>query len=368
MASDAGSIITVEGPILPEELGVTMTHEHVFMDMARGWFTEPDSSYRRKIAHEPVRMDNLGEVRQDMMAHRDNLLLDSFEEAVEEIEHYHHVGGDSIVDVTPKNTGGDPEQVRAVGRATGVQFIHGTSYYIRSAHPDRIDTMSIDDLEEEFVSDVRTGIDDTDVRAGIIGEIGVSGNIYDAEEKVLRAGARASLRTGAPINVHPPGGKPDMPPDNEIDGSNARSRWALEIMDIFDDEGLPSDHVVMSHMDATLFEAIEYQKQLAERGPYLEFDVWGNENYNATYGDGYPSDEWRIETVMELIDEGYADQLVFSQDVCYKVLRRKYGGFGYGHILENILPRFRQRGVDEEFLNQIVKENPQRALTFADPT
>lgn len=367
MESPAGKIITVEGPIPPEELGVTMTHEHLFIDMARGWFTEPDSSHKRKIANEPVSLENIGHIRQDMMAHQDNLLLDSFDEAVDEVKHYHHSGGDSIVDVTPKNTGSDPEQVRAVGRATGVQFIHGTSYYIQSAHPDRIKSMSVDDLEEEFVSDVRSGIDDTEVKAGIIGEIGVSGNIFESEEKVLRAAARASLRTGAPINVHPPGGKPDMPPDNEIDGSNARSRWALEIMDIFDEEGLPSNRIVMSHMDATLFENIKYQKQLAERGPFLEFDVWGNENYNATYGDGYPSDEWRIETVLELIDEGYADKLVFSQDVCYKVLRRKYGGFGYNHILENIIPRLKRCGVDSETIDQILEKNPRRALTFAEP-
>ncbi len=367
MENDAGNIITVEGPIQPEDLGVTMTHEHVFMDMARGWFAEPDSSHKRKIAHEPVRMDNIGRIRQDMMAHKDNLLMDSFEEAVEEIEQYYYAGGDSIVDVTPKNTGGDPEQVRKVSRATGVQFVHGTAFYIRSAHPDRIDSMDIGDIEDEFVGDVRSGIDDTDVRAGLIGEIGVSGKIYDAEERVLRAAARASLRTGAPINVHPPGGKPDMPPDNEIDGSHARSRWALEIMDIFDDEELPPDRVIMSHMDATLFEEVQHQKRLADRGAFIEFDIWGNENYNATYGDGYPSDEWRIETVIELIEAGYADRLLFSQDICFKVLRQKYGGFGYSHILENIIPRFRQRGIDAGITDQIIEENPRRALTFDDP-
>jgi phosphotriesterase-related protein len=366
MVDDAGSVVTVEGRIPPSDLGVTMTHEHTFIDMARGWFTEPESGPARKVAHEPVTMENIGTVRQDMMAHKDNLLLDSVETAIDEIEQYYLAGGDSIVDVTPKNVGGDPQIVRGVSRATGVQIVHGTAYYIRPAHPDRLDSMSIDDLEEEFVSDVREGIDETDVRAGIIGEIGVSGRIHKMEENVLRAAARASLRTGAPINVHPPGGKPDMPPENEIDGTNARSRWALEIMDIFDDEDLPSERVVMSHMDATLFEDIKYQKQLAERGPFLEFDVWGNENYNMSYADGYPSDEWRIETVMELIDEGYEDQLVFSQDVCYKVLLQKYGGYGYSHILEHIVPRLQRRGVGDETIAKILETNPQRALTFSE--
>ncbi|MFC6988047.1 hypothetical protein ACFQJD_03670 [Haloplanus sp. GCM10025708] len=208
MTDDAGTVVTVDGQIPPEELGVTTTHEHVIFDMSRGWYNQPGSSYKRRMANEPVTMENLGYVRQNMMAHRDNLLMDSFDEAVEEVSHFYNAGGDTIVDVTPKNTGGDPEQVRAIARATGVQFVHGTSFYTRAAHPDRIDSMSVDDVEAEFVSDVRNGIDDTDVRAGLIGEIGVSGTIHEAEEKVLRAGARAALRTGAPVNVHPPGASP----------------------------------------------------------------------------------------------------------------------------------------------------------------
>jgi len=94
--------------------------------------------------------------------------------------------------------------------------------------------------------------------------------------------------------------------------------------------------------------------------------VWGNENYNMSYADGYPSDEWRIETVMELIDEGYEDQLVFSQDVCYKVLLQKYGGYGYSHILEHIVPRLQRRGVGDETIAKILETNPQRALTFSE--
>lgn len=367
MTSDANTIVTVTGNIDPEELGVTTTHEHLIFDMSRAWYDEPDSSYERKRANEPVSMDTIGYIRQNMMSHKDNMIMDSFDEAADEISRFYRAGGDTIVDLTPKNTGGDPEQIRALSRATGVQIIHGTSFYTRAAHPERVDSMDIAAIEDEFVNDVTHGFGNTGVRAGIVGEIGISGTIHPAEEKVLRAGIRAALRTGASLNVHPPGGKPDMPPNNELDGSHARSRWALEIMDIIDEEGFPPDRVIMSHMDATLFEEIRYQKQLAERGAFLEYDLWGNEHYLQAYGDGYPSDEWRIEAVLELLDEGYTDQLLFAHDICFKVLRKKYGGFGYSHILENIVPRFHRRGVDREVTNQILTENARRALTFTDP-
>lgn len=361
--SDAGTIVTVEGPIDPDDLGVTITHEHTFVDLANGWFEESDSIVERGIQNDPVSMENLSYIRQNTMSHRDNMILDDFETAVDEVQKFALAGGDTIVDQTPKNLGEDPEAVRKVGRATGVQYIHGTAYYTRPAHPDRIDDMTVDELEEEFVSDVREGIGDTDVRAGIVGEIGLSNLIHEQEEKVLRAGARAALRTGAPMNIHPPG----RTPKSQQDRTYPTSRWSLDVLDMLEEEGIAPERVTMSHMDRTLFEDLQYQKELAERGPYLEYDLWGTENYLGKYNDSYQSDSWRVDSVMELIDEGYESQLLFSHDVAYKVSLTKYGGFGYAHVLENIVPRLKSRGVSEETIDEILIENPKRALQFVEP-
>jgi phosphotriesterase-related protein len=367
MTDASGSIMTVTGPIDPEDLGVTITHEHVFIDM-RNWLSVPESAYERDIAEEPVSQENLWYVNRKPMASRDNLFLGSKSEAIDEIEQYAQAGGSSIIEVTPKgNTGQDPEQVREVGRQTGVQFIQGTAYYVRTGHPERIDTLSEDELEAEFVSDVREGIDDTDVRAGIIGEIGLSvdenAEIYDAELKVLRAGARAAARTGTSLSIHPPG---------RIDrarkgGEYPTSRWGLDVLDIVEAEGLPADRVVMDHMDRSLYSDVSYQKELAERGAYLEYDLFGSEFYYDHWNDGYPSDKWRIDAVMELIDEGYLTNLLFSQDVCQKIQRTKYGGNGYAHILRNVVPMLRYHGVSDEEITTILEENPRRMLTIEEP-
>jgi len=363
MTDDSGYAVTVNGRIDPEELGVTLPHEHVFFDLSSGWYEEPDSVYGKKLANEPVSIDNLWYVRRNLMGHKDNMILNSFDDAVDEISKFYDAGGSTVVDLSPKNTGPDPEMLRRVGRATGVQFIHGTAYYTRPAHPARIDDTDVDELEEEFVSDVREGLLGTDIRAGIVGEIGLSDHIHDAEEKVLRAGVRAALRTGAPLNIHPPG----RTEYSQKDRTYPTSRWCLEVLDIVEEEGLPPERVVMSHMDRTLFEDLSYQKQLAERGPYLEYDLWGTEDYLAQYNDSYPSDGWRIGAVTELIDEGYASQLLFSHDVAYKVSLTKYGGFGYEHIPRNVLPMLRGRGVEQSTLDRITIENPKRMLTFDEP-
>lgn len=362
MESDTGHVVTVEGRIDPDELGVTLPHEHMFAD-ASNWFTPPESAYERGLAEEPVSLENRGYIEHNLYGNVDNMRLNSYEEAVEEITRFQRAGGDAVVDLTPKNVGRDPRRVRAIARETGLTFVHGTGYYVRTAHPDYLEDMSGEEIEAEFVSDVREGIGDTDVRAGVVGELGASDRIHEVEAKVIRAGARAAVRTGAPMNIHTPG----RTPHSQQDRTYPPSRWALGLLDICEEEGLAPDRVVMSHLDRTFYEDLDYQREVAERGAYVEYDLWGLEAYIKEFDDGLPSDVRRAEWVAELVEDGYADRLLFSHDVWGKIQRVKYGGYGYGHLLENVASILRARGVSRETFERITVENPRRVLTFEEP-
>lgn len=359
MTSDAGSVVTVDGRIDPSDLGVTLPHEHMFAD-ASNWLTPPESAYERKLAEEPVSLENRGYIQHNLYGSRDNMRLNSHEEAVEEITRFQRAGGDAVVDLTPKNVGRDPRRVRGIARETGLTYVHGTGYYVRSAQPDYLDDMTGEEIEAEFVSDVREGIGDTNVRAGIVGELGVSGRIHEVEERVVRAGARAAARTGASLNIHTPG----RTPHSQKDRTYPPSRWALDLLDICEEEGLAPDRVVMSHLDRTFYEDLDYQREVADRGAYVEYDLWGLEAYIKEYDDGLPSDVRRAEWAAELIEDGHADRLLFSQDVWGKIQRVNYGGFGYAHVLENVWPILRGQGVSREAFERITVENPRRVLTF----
>jgi len=356
---DTGSVVTVEGPVDPESLGITLPHEHVFSSWPEK-FDRPESAYERQLAREPISLENRWYVRKNPSQHRENLRLESIEDAVKEVTYYHRAGGDTIVDVTPKGANADPARVRGVGRETGVTFVHGTAFYTRASHPDRVDTSTVDELAAEFVDDVTDGIDDTRVRAGIVGEIGTSGDIHEHEEKVLRAGARASLETGAPVSVHPPSERdPEWPP----------SRRALQVLDLLEDEGLPLDRVVICHMDQSkwLGGSMTYQREILDRGAFVEFDLFGHEGYFPDAEDAQPSDVDRAGYVADLVADGYADQLLLSQDIFLKYLLRKYGGHGYAHLLTDVLPMFEGAGVPDAAVEQILTDNPQRMLTFDAP-
>jgi len=358
MSADAGTVVTVQGQIDPEELGTTLTHEHVFLDMVAGWFERPSKPEEQRLAREPMTLENFGYVRRNPLQNKDNMRLESTTEAIEELESYYRAGGDTVVDVTPKNVGADPVRIRRIARATGLQFVHGTAYYTRPSHTDRVDDSTTDELEAEFVSDVVDGIGETDVRAGLIGEIGLSGTIHDQEEKVLRAGARAAERTGAPLNVHPP-----------LFGPEPSPQAALEALDIIESEGLALDRVVVSHMDqdhAAMQDLTDHER-IADRGAYLEFDEWDAwDMYMQEKDHAYPSDATRVDAVAELVEGGHADRLLLSHDVCTKMQLTKYGGNGYAYIHHHVLPWLRARGLTDAEIETMLRTNPKRVLTFGE--
>jgi phosphotriesterase-related protein len=146
--------------------------------------------------------------------------------------------------------------------------------------------------------------------------------------------------------------------------------YAHEILDVLTDEGLPAERVVLGHqdmIDELDHPEIDDQLELAERGAFVEFDLWGWEAYITSQEHAAPSDNWRAKATMEFIDEGLHSQLLFSHDVNHKWQRTKYGGHGYGHLLENIVPMLESHGVDSTALDEILIENPRRVLTFAEP-
>ena len=63
--------------------------------------------------------------------------------------------------------------------------------------------------------------------------------------------------------------------------------------------------------------------------------------------------------------EGYGQKIVIAHDICTKHRLVRYGGHGFGHILENVVPRMRGKGISEEQINAITVANPARVLTLS---
>lgn len=121
----------------------------------------------------------------------------------------------------------------------------------------------------------------------------------------------------------------------------------------------------MSHVDRTIYHWGSLKK-LAETGCYLEYDLFGLEtSYYPFVPLGYmPNDVQRMEQIERLIAEGYGDRVLLAHDIGFKHRLVRYGGHGLEHILRNIVPRMRLRGLTEEQINKMLVENPKRVLAF----
>lgn len=341
MSERTGKIQTVLGLIEPGELGFTQAHEHLLITLL-------PPGVRDDYEGEPITLENVGYYRRHWLNNPDNLRLDSETDATEELKLFKEAGGGAIVEVTPINTERDPEALARISRATDVHVVMGTGYYQAAYHPAEIENISEGSIAEIMADEIESGADGTGIKAGLVGEIGLDWPPYDKETKVLRAAAMAQSQSGAALSIHPGRGL-DAP---------------LDAMRIVKESGGNPERTIMCHIERTIFNLDDMLK-VAETGCYLEFDLFGQEwSYYPMAEIDMPNDATRVDYLVGLIERGYRDKLLIALDTCFKTRLVRYGGEGYGHIIDNVLPIMRRKGMSSEDIDAITVDNPAKVLTF----
>lgn len=344
-------VMTVRGPISPEELGITMCHTHLLCNLAPLLPPAAEAS-RIALADLQFSLENLGRIRRNALAVRANLILGDVDEAIAEAMEYPKNGGRTIVEVTLPGIGRDPVGLRQISYATGLHVVSGTGWYVAASHPPIVKQKSTDELAAIMVKEIAEGIGSTGIRAGVIGEIAMGRSFTGEpfvpdEEKVLRAAARAQARTGVALTIHP----------------NLIGKFWDTYIDIVEEEGANPSKCYLSHMEAYMPD-VEYQKQLLARGVYISYDQFGHEERNDAIapGIGFVPDRMRVDGIVELCKQGYADRIVLANEAAFRTCYLRGGGFGYGHLLQNIVPELRYRGVTDAQIHTMLVENPARLL------
>lgn len=337
-----GEIMTVLGPVPASELGTTLMHEHILND-CRCWWHEPVEPERRYLAEGKVRPEILGELRMDPFVNRDNIALDDEALAVEELKKFAVAGGRTVVDPTCRGIGRNPEALARISRATGLHIVMGAGYYLHTSHPPEMGRLSAEAIADEIVREAEEGVEDTGIRIGFIGEIGVSDAFTPNERKSLRGAAQAQARTGLGLMVHLPGW----------------FRLGHEVLDLVEAEGGDPRRTILCHMNPS-WRDFDYQAALARRGAFIEYDMIGMDYWYADQQVQCPSDEDNAFAIRRLIDAGFLDSLLLSHDVFLKMMLTRYGGFGYAYICCHFLPRLEREGVDPAAIGRLMVDNPKR--------
>jgi phosphotriesterase-related protein len=328
-----GRILTVQGPIDPSAAGQTLMHEHIFIDFKAPPPMVPPvtglSVLRTPAAAAPGGRGGGG--------------LTDYDESLAEILEFKKIGGGTIVDTTNFGLTRDPDALLRVSKASGLHVVMGAGWYQKALHPPDMTERTVDELTAIVVRDVTVGAQGTDIRSGIIGEVGVNARpLVENELKSIRASARAARLTGAPMSIHSFGTSEEM----------------LQTLDIIASEGVALSRVVMGHSGGR---DMAYMKQLFSRGVFVEWDYMGQSPLNPQ------RDEQIVASLAEAINAGYADQVLVAHDVCTKPQLKKNGGGGYTYVSTIILPGLRAKGISEEHIRKILLDNPRRALTFVAP-
>jgi phosphotriesterase-related protein len=255
-------------------------------------------------------------------------------------------GGGTIVDVTTIGLNRNVRGVAEISRQTGVHIVAGTGYYIQAGHPAEVAALSVDALADRMAREIQAGIEGTGMRAGIIGELGISSPVHPDEEKVLRAGLRAQRETGAPVSIHQYGGR-------ELELIHAMVR----------EEGVDPQNVALCHMGSV---SADQRNQAADRGYYVEIDCFGNEYYTDALAGAILQDPERIQMVKALVERGHLRQILISNDVALKMLWKRYGGWSYEHIQVNIKPFMLRKGLPPKAVDTIIYYNPMRFIATLD--
>lgn len=314
------TVMTATGPIASDQLGFTLTHEHVFADFSTGPYQWSNTLYQPEVVYE-------------------------------ELMRFKNAGGSTVVDMT---SGGireidpavfpwkQPEAVKEMAERTGLTIVLGTGWFREPFYDPYVYQARTDQIADDIVRDLTEGIDGTDVRAGVIGEIGAEHStwILPQEERVLRAAARAQKQTGVSLATHASAGP-----------------VGLYQLDLLEEEGVDLNRVIIGH--AHMNPDHEYHAEIARRGAYVSFDTLGRPQVP------YIADR-ELGLVRQMVDNGLIGHLLFSHDVSDNSHYNAAGSGGFDFISTKWLETLREIGVTDEQFQQVMVDNSRRALTGED--
>lgn len=339
-----GKAQTVLGPMDPAALGPTLMHEHLLWDIRPPALrADPDQGPEITLCN--CYAINYGRKRKTP----GNLRLLCEATATEELKLMAQEGGRTVVELSSGGLDPRPNGLAALARDAGVNVVMGCGHYVHEYQPLANHGRTAESFAAEMVDQIQLGAWNTDIRAGIIGEIGCQAPWTDLEKRVMAGAVMAMQQTGAALNVHP-GRDPDQP---------------QEVADFVRGMGATMDRVIISHIDRTIFDEARLFR-LADAGVVIEFDLFGQEqSYYGLSDIDMPNDAVRLRMIRGLIARGHLERVVISHDICYRTRLTRFGGHGYGHIFANVVPLMRSRGFSEAEVDAILIGNPRRLLTFA---
>lgn len=358
-------IMTVLGPITPEDLGLTTMHEHVMMD--GGWVLKERYSSLlvqddRYSENDPVKLENIGLIKRNFISNWDGLSFDDEELILGEVEDFKKSGGKSILELSVPGIRTKVPAIQRIAERTGINIVVSTGLYTEDSWPERFSTMTEDELRSYMLDEIHNGIENTSIKPGHL-KIAIH-SMNTGEERALRAAAKVANETGLSITVHCGaviGGDgrrvTRILREEEADLSRAVIAHAAGSFCI-QDLRLLALHPEMMNLN------LDYTKELMDLGinVSLEFSPGPveSEAHNSVSTPAWLT----LAGVIALLKQGYSHQIVLGTDTCAKAMTRRGGGEGYCRLTRFALPKLTEFGVSDYDIRMMTRNNPARILAY----
>jgi phosphotriesterase-related protein len=315
-------IRTVTGDVPAESLGVALVHEHLYTDLRplRGRAPLPVQTASALAANRPL----LAEARV--------------------------AGVTLLVECTPPGIGRQTPLYARLARESGVAVVAATGLYKEPLLPALAYDWPVERIADWMIAEIvegtrgENGVGDLDrdpttgepIRAGFVKLATSDAGLQEIEAKTLRAAAIASRATGACIASHSP-----------------NSSAALASLDVLEAAGGDPARFIAVHTSSEP----DFQRHLAlaRRGAIVEYDAVGDR-----------TDDYMLALTLRLLDAGFGDRLLLSQDVCGHIVERPQSARRFAYLVTDFLPKLRAAGASDEQIRTILVETPRRVLALAE--
>ena len=304
-------VITVQGPLSHECLGITDAHNHTWISPVQG--AEPGS---------PV--------------------LDRFDPILEELLEYREKGGQTILDCQPQGCGRDANQLLALSKASGVTLIACTGFHRKKYYPPDhwLWGATAREIGDFLCSELQQGLRETvktssPVRAGFI-KIALEATWSKCPHAALEGAASAALKSRTLMEIH-----------------TEKGALAEKACVYFMDLGLLPVQLVLCHMDKRADAGLH--KELARLGVLLEYDTFYRPKYEPS------ANLWPL--LEKMVSAGYADRIALATDMAEAALHHHLGGGpGLASLPGEIRHELNQKGIPEAAQMQMLGGNIARRL------
>ena len=308
---EQGKINTVTGEISPQEMGLTLIHEHILVDF--------------------IGADSTGYYRWD----KDSVV----QRVLPFLEEIKARGVKTLVECTPSYLGKDPVLLKKLHEATGINFLTNTGYYGAADGkylPEHAYTESAEQLAKRWVTEFREGIEDTGIKPGFIKiSVNSGSSLSEIDKKLVRAAAMTHRETGLLIVSH----------TKTWETANAQ-------IEVLKEEKTDLPYFVWVHAQEE--KDFENYRKAAEEGVWISLDgiAWDVPGH--------------LERIVYCKENGLLDHVFLSHDAGWYSPGEPNGGDfkPFTALFDELIPLLKEKGFTQSELDLMLIQNPAKAFSI----